>query len=77
MALDTKGLRIFVIYTDGSVGEYKSEEKAYVAINLREHSATGVKIVIIGSKLGMLTEACERFLCFKKGGKNKRVNDNS
>lgn len=65
---------IFVIYKDGSVGKYKSEEKAYVDINLREHSASGVKMVIIGNELGMLTEPCERFLCFKrlqKGGRKE------
>ncbi len=67
-----KGLKIFVIYTDGSIGEYKSEAKAYDAINLREHSATGVKVAIIGNKLGMVTEVCERFLCFDK--KDKCVN---
>lgn len=68
-----RGLKIFVIYTDGSIGSYKSEEKAYIDINLREHSATGVKMVIIGNMLGMLTEKCERFLCFTK--KDKCVND--
>ncbi len=74
-----KGLKIFVIYTDGSIREYKSEEKAYYDINLCEHSASGVKAVIVGNKLGMLTEKCERFLCFVKGGKNRCVNsdDNS
>ncbi len=66
-------LKIIVIYTDGSVGKYESEAKAYDAINLHEHSATGVKMVIVGNELGMVTEVCERFLCFDK--KDKCVND--
>lgn len=73
MTIKLKGVRIFVVFTDGSIQSYKSEEKAYYDINLREHSATGVKIVIIGNKLGMLTEKCERFLCFTK--KDKCVNE--
>lgn len=68
-----KGLRIFVIYTDGSIKDYKSEAAATIDINLREHSASGVKIAIIGNKLGMLTEVCERLLCFDK--KDRCTND--
>lgn len=73
MADKLRGMRIFVVYTNGSIGEYKSEEKATIDINLREHSASGIRIVIIGNKLGMLTEKCERLLCFDK--KDKCVND--
>lgn len=73
MASTPNGVKIFVVYTDGSIGEYESEEKAYVDINLREHSASGVKMVIIGNRLGMLTEGCERLICFDK--KDKCVND--
>ena len=61
-----ESLKIIVVYTDGTIGEYPSEADAIVDINLREHSASGVMTALIGRKLGMRTEKCERLLCFER-----------
>ena len=65
--------KIFILYSNGSVGEYASEVKALIAIRNREFQGTEVITVIIGHKLGMVTSMCEVVHCFVPAGKKSMV----
>ena len=66
--------KIFVVFTDGSVGQYRSEAPALSAIREREHQGSEVVMVIIGWKLGMVKEKCDVIHCFTTIGIARKLN---
>ncbi len=58
--------KLIVVFEGEEVSTYASEEEALDGINMRDRAASDVRCVLIGKKLGMLTQRCERLLCLKQ-----------